>query len=420
MSVMLRAPFFASADAETVVRRVATAWILAQVTAMAVAGCTSAPGTNPNATTTPKPLAPSAATSAPVVSQPALFYTKAGSLYVSDPAGTPGRKLTDGPADTEPAPSPDLAHVAYIHKASTSDYGGELWVLDLTPQREPAGAPRRLIDPSALPPRFDLPEIDPETVPIVHPRWSPTGDQLAFLAAGEGGGFLLVADADRGEIVAPEQRLFADDGYTWAPDGQHIAWTGGRSDVSPVDVNVLAIGAPSTPVVKDTDAFSVTYAHGGQAILFANGDTTGEAFAEIPFGLRSGGIYSVGAPGGEPASPPTLLFAGKAFFGDVAALDSGAVAFTESSADGSSKTIQILDAGSALPRTTISNVAADGPGPAWGPGDIVAYLDTSAEKQLIVTDVDNRAPKRIDTGVDGFAWPARTNGPTSGGSGAPK
>lgn len=414
MSVMVRQPFLAAADAETVVRRVATAWILAQVTAMAVAGCTSAPGTSPNDATNPKPTTSSAATSAPVVSQPALFYTKAGSLYVSDPAGTPGRKLTDGPADTEPAPSPDLAHVAYIHKASTSDYGGELWVLDLSPQREPAGAPRRLIDPSALPPRFDISESDAAPTPIVHPRWSPTGNQLAFLEAGEGGGFLLVADADRGEILAPEQRLFADDGYTWAPDGQHIAWTGGRSDVSPVDVNVLTVGARSTPVVEDTDAFSVTYADGGQAILFANGDTSGEAFAGIPFGLGGGGIYSVGTPGGTPAdppAPPTPIFAGQALFGDVAALDSGAVAFTESSADGSSKTIQILDDGSALPRTTISNVSADGPGPAWGPGDIVAYLDTSAEKHLIVTDVDNRAPKRIDTGVDGFAWPARTNSP---------
>ena len=34
--------------------------------------------------------------------KPALFYAKDGSLYVSDPAGSPGRKLTDGPADTDP------------------------------------------------------------------------------------------------------------------------------------------------------------------------------------------------------------------------------------------------------------------------------------------------------------------------------
>ncbi|WP_238559571.1 TolB family protein [Mycobacterium liflandii] len=82
---------------------------------------------------------------------PALFYAKAGSLYVSDPAGTPGRKLTDGPADTQPAPSPDGTRVAYVHKNSASDYGGELWVLDLA-EDAPAGAPHRLVDPAALPP----------------------------------------------------------------------------------------------------------------------------------------------------------------------------------------------------------------------------------------------------------------------------
>ncbi|MEK0719707.1 hypothetical protein OSH89_18820, partial [Mycobacterium ulcerans] len=80
-------------------------------------------------------------------SMPALFYAKAGSLYVSDPAGTPGRKLTDGPADTQPAPSPDGTRVAYVHKNSTSDYGGELWVLDLA-EDAPAGAPHRLVDPA--------------------------------------------------------------------------------------------------------------------------------------------------------------------------------------------------------------------------------------------------------------------------------
>lgn len=106
---------------------------------------------------------------------PALFYAKAGSLYVSDPAGTPGRKLTDGPADTQPAPSPDGTRVAYVHKNSTSDYGGELWVLDLA-EDAPAGAPHRLVDPAALPP-----PPGHRLGQIVNPRWSPTGKQIAFL-----------------------------------------------------------------------------------------------------------------------------------------------------------------------------------------------------------------------------------------------
>jgi TolB protein len=120
------------------VRRRSIAWIIAQLAVLVLVACTPTNKTNPR-------------TSASQAPQTALFYTKAGSLYVSDPAGTPGRKLTDGPADTQPAPSPDGMHVAYVHKANASDYGGGLWVLDLSPQRTPLGAPRRFVDPAALP-----------------------------------------------------------------------------------------------------------------------------------------------------------------------------------------------------------------------------------------------------------------------------
>ncbi|WP_241010643.1 TolB family protein [Mycobacterium camsae] len=334
----------------------------------------------------------------------ALVYSKGGALYLSDPAGAPGRRLTDGPADTDPAPSPDLAHVAYIHRANASDYGGELWVLDLSPARAPTGM-RRLVDPGALLPGFGNPASGGAST-IVRPRWSPTGERVAFLQAGEGGGLLLVADAKSGGTVSQSLRMFADDNYGWAPDGQHIAWAGGRSDVSPVDVNVLTVGAASVPVAKDTNAFSVTYDVAGQAIWFANGNASGHLFDGIPFTLRDGGIYSVAAPAGGPADPPaaaTPLIKGQSLYGDIAALSSGAMAFTETSADGSSKAIRVADAHSSVARTTISQVATDSPGPVWGPGDVVAYVDS--DKHLVVTDVDNRSPRQIDTGVDAFAWP---------------
>jgi dipeptidyl aminopeptidase/acylaminoacyl peptidase len=337
-----------------------------------------------------------------LVSQAPIFYTKAGSLYVSDPAGTPGRKLTDGPADTQPAPSPDGRHVAYVR--NSTGWGGELWVLDLSAQRSPVGAPRRLVDPAALPQ-----ELGNQRRQITSPRWSPAGQQVAFLKSEVGGGLLLVAAADTGVIEPSPQQLFAAEGYAWAPDGKHIAWEGGRGDMYPADVNVLTVGAASTPVAKDMNSFSVTYGNGGETILFANGDASGDAFAGIPVAIRDGGIYAVATPGGAPADPPSApiaLFAGKApFYGDVAALASGAVAFTERSADGSSKSIQVLDVGSSLPRTTIPNVAAGvSPGPEWGPDDVVAFLDASPAKSLIVTDVNNRTPKQVDTGVDAFAW----------------
>ncbi|OBJ79296.1 hypothetical protein A9W97_30880 [Mycobacterium gordonae] len=382
--------------------RVATRWIAAILVALAAAACTSSPKPSPT------PAAPSLSRGPQRALFYSLFYSKAGSLYVSDPAGTPGRKLTDGPADTEPAPSPDLAHVAYIHKAATADYGGELWVLDLSPAHESLGAPRRLVDPGALPPGFGTPEAGDRPPRVWRPRWSPTGNRIAFLEAGEGGGLLLVADAQNGQTVPHKQRMFADDNYAWAPDGQHIAWTGGRSDVSPVDVSVLTVGGTSTPVVTAANAFAVTYDVAGQSILFANGNASGEMFDGIPFAVREGGIYSVATPGGAPANPPgaaTPVLKGQAWYGDVAALSSGAVAFTQTSVDGSAKSMQVLDAHSSVARTLAGSVTADSQGPVWGPGDVVAYVDSG--KHLVVTDVDNHAPKQIDTGVDAFAWPPR-------------
>ena len=387
------------------IRRHSGRWV-ALLAVLALAACNSASRTNPT-TAQPAPTA-TPATTAPMVMRPAaLFYSKAGSLYVSEPAGTPGRKLTDGPADTQPAPSPDLSHVAFVRKTTASDYGGELWVLDLSPQLALLGPPRRLVDPAALPSGSGR-----SPAMVVGPRWSPTGQHVAFVDnRNDGmvdGGVLLVVAADTGTIVPAQHPLFANSAFAWAPDGSHIAWTQARSDVSPVAINVLAVGGASAPVATDTNAFSVTYGKDGQTILFANGDASGPDFAAIPFAVRTGGIYSVATPGGAGAKPParpTPLFARQgSYYSDITALDSGAVAFTSQGADGSSKTIQVLDQGSSLPRTMVTDVAAAAQGPAWGAGDFVAYLDTSPESSLVVTDLDNRSPRKVDTGVDTFAW----------------
>ena len=211
------------------------------------------------------------------------------------------------------------------------------------------------------------------------------------------GGVLLVAAADTGTVVPAQHPLFADSAFAWAPDGSHIAWTQARSDVSPVAVNALAVGGGSAPVATDTNAFSVTYGEDGQTILFANGDASGPDFAAIPFAVRTGGIYSVATPGGAGAKPPacpTPLFTRQgSYYSDIAALASGPVAFTAQGADGSSKTIQVLDKGSSLPRTTVTDVAAAAQGPAWGAGDFVAYLDTSPESSLEVTISTTAVPK---------------------------
>lgn len=366
----------------------------------------------------------------------ALFYAKDGSLYVSAPAGTPGRQLTAGSVDTQPAPSPDQSHVAFVRKTTASDYGGELWVLGLSPQLAPAGPPRRLVDPAALPHGTGgIPAM------VASPRWSPTGQQVAFVDNPTGGavdgGVLLVAAADTGAVQPRQQppaaawAPFAESAFAWAPDGSHIVWLNERSDVGPVDVNVLAaVGGGSTPVATGTNASSVTYGDGGSTIVFTNGDTTDPVmFPKNPFAVRTGGIYSVAAPaesGATPATPTPLFIRSGLYYGDIAALGSGAVAFTTQAVTrggaSSPKTIQILDKGSSLPRTTITDVGTGlncqksprgqgscrvTQGPVWGPGDVVAYLDTSSQSALVVTDLDNRSPRRVDTGVDSFAWSPR-------------
>jgi TolB protein len=372
---------------------------------LALAGCHSTSTPNPTSSTNPTSSAPSA----PMVNQPgALFYSKAGSLYVSQPAGSPGRKLTDGPADSQPAPSPGLSRVAFVRKAKTDDYGGELWVLDLSPELEPTGPPRRLVDPAALVHGSGgLPPM------VASPRWSPTGHQVAFVDNPTGGavsgGVLLVAAADTGALAPrPSQppdaawAPFAGPDFAWAPDGGHIVWLNERSDVRPVDVNVLTVGGASTPVVSGTNAFSVTYAKDGKAILFTNGDAT-QMGSTPEFALRTGGIYSVASD--KPDAKPAPLFVRRgSYYSDLTALSSDAMAFTAQGATETAKAIQVLDKGSSLPRTIVTDVTSAAQGPIWGVGDFVAYLDTSPETSLVVTDLDNRSPKRVDTGVDSFAW----------------
>ena len=386
------------------IRRHGVRWA-AVLAVLALAACHSAGRTSPTGAQPKAP--PPSATAAPAIKPAAaLFYTKAGSLYVSEPAGTPGRKLTDGPIDTQPAPSPDLSHVAFVRKTAASQYGGELWVLDLSPQLAPAGPPRRLVSPATLP------RGTGDSAPmVVSPRWSPTGQHVAFVdnenAGMVNGGILLVVASDTGALLPQKQPLLAESSFVWAPDGSHIAWVDARSDVSPVDINALAVGSASTPVATDTNAYSVTYGKNGQTILFTNGNASGPDFAAIPFAVRTGGIYSVSAstePGAEPSVPTPLFTKQGSYYGDIAALESGAVAFTAQGADTSSKTIQVLDAGSPEPRATATDVATAVQGPAWGAGDSVAYIGTSPETPLLVTDLDNHTAKVVDTGVDSFAW----------------
>lgn len=327
---------------------------------------------------------------APTVAQqsrgPALFYAKDGALYVSAPPGSPGRRLTDGPGDTQPTASPDGRRIAYVHKANAADPGGELWVLEVS-----SGERRRLVDPAALVPAFEG-----DLAQVSTPRWAPVGNSIAFLKSTfGGGGFLLTAAADIGVLTAPPAPLFADFGYAWSPDGKRVAWAGGRSDVSPVDVSVYTVGDASVPIAQGTNATSVGYAADGAAVLFANPDATGMDTGAAPFALPAGGIYSV-----APPAAPMPVTVGTTAFADVQSLPSGAVAFTEWSADQTRKAIAVLEGGI---RRDIAETPADAPAPLWADASTVIYLGTDPDRPLLVRR-GAEEPTRVDGGVDSFAW----------------
>lgn len=330
---------------------------------------------------------------------PALFYAKNGVIYVSQPVGSPGRKLTDGPGDTQPAPSPDGKSLAYVHKSNSAEAGGELRILDFA-----SGDSRRLVDPAALVPTFDA-----DRPGINSPRWSPAGDRIAFLKATEGGGgFLLTASPDTGAVQAPEKPLFADFGYSWSPDGRHIVWAGGRSDVSPVDINVLTLGGASEVVVKGANATSVGYEHDGKTIVFSNEDATGSLFDAIPFVLRTGGIFTIVPPA---AAKP--LISGTESYTDVHALPAGAVAGSEwIGPEWKYKNIVVLQPDGA--KRTIAQTPGDAPSPVWhnqdGGKDTpagVAYIGKEGERPLLVIEGDGAAVKIDDGLIDAMAWSAR-------------
>ena len=352
---------------------------------LTLAACTTTQGTA---------RAPSANRTEAPDRRPALFYAKGGKLYVSDPAGTPGRKLTDGPIDTQPAPSPDGKRVAYIRQSDGTQPGGELWVLDVV-----SGAARRLVDPAGLTPRFgaDDPQVD-------SPRWSPSGDRIAFLKSTQvGGGFLQTAAADTGAVAAPPKPMFAVRDYAWSADGRQIAWVGGRSDVRPNDVNVYAVGGSSASVVTGANAFAAAFTEDG-SVLFANGQVDVPPSPYANFVLRQGGIYSV-----TPPAKPQPLLSGPEFYKDVAALASGAVGFTEASADprsqSSVRTVRVLDKGDTTPRT-VGETTGLAQGPVWA-GDLVAYIGTDEERPLLIGPTEsggNAVTDEVDAGVDSFAW----------------
>ena len=233
-----------------------------------------------------------------------------------------------------------------------------------------SGAAKRLVDPAALVPKFEGDRPQAEVRSGHRPGTASRSSRPAPAV-------VISSDCgcEHGFGAASATPLYADANFSWAPDGSRIAWVGGRSDVSPVDVNVLTVGGSSEAVVKDTNASSVSFGHDGRSVLFANGDATeilSSTYLSICGTAASMALKSLG-PKVPGAAPKQLLF-GKMPFADVQALSSGAVGFTEWSADQRTKTIQVSDTDRKTHR--VAETRGDAPHPIWNDEESVAHRDS--------------------------------------------
>jgi dipeptidyl aminopeptidase/acylaminoacyl peptidase len=139
----------------------------------------------------------------------AIILFSAGPARAVPPTGPErlftARDLFDLEAADDPQISPDGRWIAYVRRSGdimTDRFRRSIWLIDTATGRQM-----------------------PIASGAAQPRWAPTGDRLAYIAAAEGGrSQLYVRWMQSGEAVAITSLGYAPNSVAWSPDGRQLAY----------------------------------------------------------------------------------------------------------------------------------------------------------------------------------------------------
>ncbi len=354
----------------------------AAAVAVLAAACGGSPSVNTARTPTPSKTT--------VGSVGSLFYAKQGAILISDPAGTPGRSVTNGPNDGQPAPSPDGKKLVFIRTATAGAAGGDLWIVN-----SDGSGGRVLVAKSKL----------PKSAGATMPRWSSKGNKVAFLAASltSPGGFVDFVDPATGALQRTPSYASR---FLWSPDGTVVAWIAGAGDASPLDLHIARPGSQVGTPAKATFATALAFSSDSRSLIFAN-QLAPSSPPKSSFKVTDSGIYSVTA-NLLPAKPTEILKSADqdTVYGDLAVLASlNRIAFTVGT--GANVSLQIIPLTGGTPTDVIAHLLSGDHGAVvWSAGNEAAFLlATASQPVLTIITADGTGLKTIDSGVSDFAWP---------------
>lgn len=133
------------------------------------------------------------------------------------------RDLFEMEGVSSPQISPDGAQVVYVRRFAdiqTDRYYSNLWIVDFD------GSNHR---PLTTGKRNDS-----------SPRWSPTGDRLAYVSTGEDSAQIWLRYMDTGQTAKLTHHEHAPSGLSWSPDGSQLAFSALVPEEPPVIADLPA------------------------------------------------------------------------------------------------------------------------------------------------------------------------------------